>query len=45
MIVELGLSFDKAYSLDELQAQLPSDVQFVWWWVDAYTNEYVDYMK
>ena len=45
MLVELGLSFNKAYRLDEIESLLPSDVQFVWWWVDAYTNDYLDYMK
>jgi hypothetical protein len=44
-VVELGLSFDQAYSYDEIKSQLPSDVQIVWWWVDAYTNDYLDYMK
>jgi hypothetical protein len=43
--LELGLSFDQAYSLDEIKSKLPSDVQVVWWWVDAYTGEYLDYMK
>jgi len=44
-LVELGLSFDKAYSYDEIQKLLPADVQSVWWWVDGYTKEYLKYMK
>jgi hypothetical protein len=44
-LVELGLSFDQAYSLDEIKSKLPSDVQVVWWWVDAYTGEYLDFMR
>mgnify|MGYP001346120841 CR=1 FL=1 len=44
-LVELGLSFDKAYSYDEIQSLLPSDIQSVWWWVDAYTKDYLKFMK
>ncbi|WP_438351065.1 anti sigma factor C-terminal domain-containing protein [Paenibacillus sp. FA6] len=44
-LVELGLSFDKAYHFDEIKSLVPSDVQFVWWWVDAYTDDYLVYMK
>jgi hypothetical protein len=44
-VVELGLSFDQAYSYDEIKSLIPLDVQFVWWWVDTYTNDYLDYLK
>lgn len=44
-LVELGLSFDQAYSFDEIKSKLPPNVQVVWWWVDAYTDERLDFMK
>lgn len=44
-LVELGISFDQAYSPKEIKSKLPADVQVVWWWVDAYSEETLDYMK
>ena len=44
-LVELGLSFDKAYHFEEIKSKLPSDVQVDWWWVDAYTEERMDFLK
>lgn len=44
-LVELGLSFDQAYSFDEIKSKLPPNVQVVWWWVDTYTDERLDFMK
>ena len=44
-LVEIGLSFDQAYSFDEIKSKLPPNVQVVWWWVDAYTDERLDFMK
>ncbi|MDQ8739423.1 anti sigma factor C-terminal domain-containing protein [Paenibacillus sp. LHD-38] len=44
-LVELGLSFDQAYSLEEIKSKLPPSVQVVWWWVDAYTDENLAFMK
>ncbi|WP_017754004.1 anti sigma factor C-terminal domain-containing protein [Calidifontibacillus oryziterrae] len=43
--VELGLSFDQAYSYNEIQNKLPSNVQVVWWWVDAYPYERIDFFQ
>lgn len=43
--VELGISFDQAYSFEEIKSKLPSEVQVNWWWVDAYTNERLNFMK
>lgn len=31
---ELGLSFDKAYSYEEIKSMLPDNVDLVWCWVD-----------
>ncbi|MFD2879013.1 anti sigma factor C-terminal domain-containing protein [Paenibacillus rhizoplanae] len=39
-LVELALSFDHAYTLDETQKLLPAGVQPVWFWADAYTPSY-----
>ena len=44
-LVELGLSFDQGYSFDEIKSKLPPNVQVVWWWVDTYTNERLDFMR
>lgn len=44
-LVEIGLSFNQAYNLDEIKSILPPNVQVVWWWVDAYTNERLDFMR
>ncbi|WNS44637.1 anti sigma factor C-terminal domain-containing protein [Paenibacillus sp. MMS20-IR301] len=45
MLVELALSFDRAYKLEEMQTLLPAGIQPVWYWTDAYTNSYKDYLK
>lgn len=44
-LVELAISFDNAYSFDEIKRKLPSEVQVDWWWVDAYTDDTLDYFK
>lgn len=44
-LVELGISFDKAYSFDEINSKLPTNVQVNWWWVDTYTDDSLDFMK
>ncbi|WP_155590757.1 anti sigma factor C-terminal domain-containing protein [Lysinibacillus cavernae] len=43
--VELAISFDNAYSFDEIKSKLPSEVQVDWWWVDAYTDDTLDFFK
>ena len=44
-LVEMGLSFNQAYNLDEIISKLPSNVQVVWWWVDAYADDQLDFMR
>ncbi|HEU4964621.1 MAG TPA: anti sigma factor C-terminal domain-containing protein [Bacilli bacterium] len=36
-LVEMGLSFDKAYSVQQVQDMLPQGVHAVWYWVDTYS--------
>lgn len=35
-VMEISLSFDKAYSLDEIKNMIPSDVTLNWYWVDTF---------
>lgn len=44
-MIEMGLSFDRAYSLDEVKAILPNDLSLQWAWVDAYTDEEIDALQ
>ena len=44
-LVEIAISFDDAYSLDEIKSKLPSEVQVDWWWVDAYTDDTLDFLS
>ena len=44
-LIELGISFDKAYHFDEIKSKLPSEVQLNWLWVDTYTTERLDFMR
>lgn len=44
-IVEIGLSFDRAYSLSEVKAMLPQNLQFQWAWIDTWSTEEVDDMQ
>ncbi|CAM4451186.1 hypothetical protein FHS16_004100 [Paenibacillus endophyticus] len=37
-LVELALSFDRNYTLEQIKAMLPSDVHPVWYWVDTYSD-------
>lgn len=36
--VELGVSFDKDYSFDEVKRLLPAGAKPVWYWVDTYDD-------
>lgn len=36
--VEMAISFDKDYSLDEAKQLLPSELNQTWYWVDTYDN-------
>ncbi|MEK4327801.1 anti sigma factor C-terminal domain-containing protein [Paenibacillus sp. FSL R7-0297] len=44
-LVELALSFDQAYTLEETRKLIPAGVQPVWFWTDAYTPSYKKYLK
>jgi len=44
-LVELAISFDDSYSFGEIKSKLPSEVQVDWWWVDAYTDDTLDFFK
>jgi hypothetical protein len=35
-VMEMAISFDKAYNLDEIKNIIPSDVTLNWYWVDTY---------
>lgn len=39
-VMEIAISFDKAYSLDEIKNLIPTDVTLNWYWVDTYINNY-----
>lgn len=43
--LELALSFDQGYSLEEVQAMLPGEVKIAWYWVDTYSEENLGKMK
>lgn len=43
--IEMALSFDRDYSLEEVQAMLPDEMKLVWYWVDTYSEKYLDTMK
>lgn len=44
-MIEMGLSFDKAYSLDEVKTMLPKDIDLQWAWVDVYSTEEVNLLQ
>lgn len=43
--LEYGLSFDQAYTLEEVQKMLPKDVKLQWVWVDTYNENEVESLK
>ena len=44
-LVEIAISFDDAYDFGEIKSKLPSEVQVDWWWVDAYTDDTLDFLS
>ncbi|GKU32323.1 anti-sigma factor [Clostridium folliculivorans] len=38
-LAEMSLSFDKAYTVDEVRAMLPKEVTLNWYWVDTYNEK------
>lgn len=43
--VEMGISFDKPYTLKEVQNMLPKNVKFQWAWVDTYDETTLQGLK
>ena len=43
--VEMAISFDKPYTLQEVQNMLPKNVKFQWAWVDSYDETTLQGMK
>lgn len=43
--VEMGISFDKPYTLKEVQNMLPKNVKFQWAWVDTYDETALQGLK
>lgn len=37
--IELGISFDKNYTMNEVKNMLPDEVNPTWYWVNDYSNE------
>lgn len=44
-LIEVGLSFDKGYSLVEVQSMLPEELTFQWAWVEAYSKDAVESLQ
>lgn len=44
-LVELAISFDNAYRFEDIKSKLPPEVQVDWWWVDAYTDDTLDFLS
>ena len=44
-LIELALSFNKAYTYKEVVAMLPADVSLQWNWVNAYSAEELEGLK
>ena len=43
--IEMALSFDKAYTYDEVVSMLPADVTLQWNWVNVYSAEELEAMQ
>ncbi len=43
--VEVAISFDQRYSLEEVHAMLPGGARLVWYWVDTYDEQDLSRMK
>ena len=37
--MEIALSFDQAYSMDEVRDMLPNDITLSWYWIDDLNDE------
>lgn len=43
--IEMGLSFDKSYTIDDIEDLLPKDVSINWLWVDTYKDDTLKSLK
>lgn len=43
--VELALSFDKSYTLEEVKAMIPTNVNKGWYWVDGYSEQLLSFFE
>jgi hypothetical protein len=43
--LELALSFDRSYTLEEVQGMIPGEVKIAWYWVDTFSRENLDKMQ
>ena len=43
--LEFALSFDRGYSIKEVQQMLPGQVKIAWYWVDTYSEQELAKMK
>lgn len=42
---EISLSFDKAYSIDEVKNMMPKNITLNWFWVDSYDKKQINDMS
>ena len=40
-VMEISLSFDKSYSIEEVKNMIPKNITLNWYWVDTYTKSQV----
>lgn len=40
-VMEISLSFDKAYTIDEVKSMIQKNITLNWYWVDTYTHNQV----
>ena len=44
-IMEISLSFDKFYSIEQVKNMIPENIALNWYWVDTYTSNEVDQLS
>jgi hypothetical protein len=44
-VVEMGISFDRAYTVEQVKAMLPKGVHPAWYWADTYSEEELKQMQ
>lgn len=43
--MEMALSFDKPYSIDEVNSMIPKDINLTWYWVDSIKEDHKESQK